>query len=271
MGCQKWNGEVIELVECSRLSHTRMQMTPFSFRRLFCVLGALALVAGAVRGQAQDSSSTEPPHPGLTEYLGRNVAQTMHYTGAAWLIRTKRDREEAATLMRSKLELKPGMIVCDLGCGNGYHTFPMAKEVAPSGKVYGVEIQEPYLKMLEEAAKKQEVTNFVPVLGLLHDPKLPDNTFDLILLVDVYHEFSHPVEMLAAMRKALKPDGKLVLVEFREEDESVPIKPEHKMSKAQVNKELNANGYTCVKEFDELPWQHMMWFGKTPESGAAVK
>jgi ubiquinone/menaquinone biosynthesis C-methylase UbiE len=209
------------------------------------------------------AANTTPPHPGVTEYMGRNVAQTMHYTGAAWLIRTKRDREEAATLMRSKLELKPGMTVCDLGCGNGYHTFPMAREVAPSGKVYGVEIQEPYLKMLEEAAKKQEVTNFVPVLGLLHDPQLPDNTFDLILLVDVYHEFSHPVEMLAAMRKALKPDGKLVLVEFRAEDESVPIKPEHKMSKAQINKELNANGYTCVKEFDELPWQHMMWFGKT--------
>jgi ubiquinone/menaquinone biosynthesis C-methylase UbiE len=233
---------------------------------------AFAQEKNARAAPASGAASTTPPHPGLTEYMGRNVAQTMHYTGAAWLIRTKRDREEAATLMRSKLELKPGMTVCDLGCGNGYHTFPMAKEVAPSGKIYGVEIQEPYLKMLEEAAKKQEVTNFVPVLGLLHDPQLPDNTFDLILLVDVYHEFSHPVEMLAAMRKALKPDGKLVLVEFRAEDESVPIKPEHKMSKAQINKEMNANGYTCVKEYDELPWQHMMWFGKTAEAtGAVVK
>ena len=186
----------------------------------------------------------------------------MHYTGSAWLIRTKRDREEAATLMRSRLDLKPGMMICDLGCGNGYHTFPMAKAVAPTGKVYGVEIQEPYLKMLEEGAAKQQVTNFIPVLGEVHDPKLPENTMDLILLVDVYHEFSHPVQMLAAMRRALKPDGKLVLVEFRAEDDAVPIKPEHKMSKAQINKEMNANGFTCVKEFDELPWQHMMWFGK---------
>ncbi len=206
-------------------------------------------------------STVESP-PALTEYLGRTIAQTMHYTGSAWLVRHKREREEAGTLMREKLELKPGMIVCDLGCGNGYHTFPMAKSVAPDGKVYGVEIQEPYLKMLEEGAQKQGVTNFVPVLGLLHDPKLPDNTFDLILLVDVYHEFSHPVHMLTAMRKALKPDGRLVFIEFRAEDDEVPIKPEHKMTKVQVNKELTANGYKLVKEFDGLPWQHMMWFGK---------
>lgn len=222
--------------------------------------------APATPSQAAADTAASPSEvpPALTEYLGRTIAQTMHYTGGAWLIRTKRDREEAATLMRDKLELKAGMMVCDLGCGNGYHTFPMAKAVAPAGKVYGVEIQEPYLKMLEEGAKKNGVTNFVPVLGSLHDPKVPENTFDIILLVDVYHEFSHPVHMLAAMRKALKPDGKIVLVEFRAEDDEVPIKPEHKMAKAQIHKEMNANGLTVVKEFDGLPWQHMMWFGKTP-------
>ena len=208
--------------------------------------------------------SDEPP-PALTEYLGRTIAQTMHYTGGAWLVRTKREREEAASLMREKLDLKPGMIVCDLGCGNGYHTFPIAKAIAPGEKVYGVEIQEPYLKMLEEGAKKEGVTNFVPVLGEVHDPKLPDNTFDLILMVDVYHEFSHPVHMLSALRKALKPDGKLVFLEFRAEDEEVPIKPEHKMSKAQVDKELTANGYKLVKEFEGLPWQHMLWYGKNDD------
>ena len=227
----------------------------------------VALAGGGFRASGQAPapnvapSPAEPP-PGLTEYLGRTIAQTMHYTGAAWLVRTKREREEAATLMREKLELKPGMVVCDLGCGNGYHTFPMAKSVAPHGKVYGVEIQEPYLKMLEEGARREGVTNFVPVLGELHDPKLPENTFDMILLVDVYHEFSHPVHMLAALRKALKADGVLVFLEFRAEDEEVPIKPEHKMTRAQVNKELTANGYKLVKEFDGLPWQHMMWFGK---------
>jgi ubiquinone/menaquinone biosynthesis C-methylase UbiE len=220
----------------------------------------LSLACSCSLVQAQ----TEEP-PALTEYLGRTLAQTMHWTGGAWLVRHKREQEEAGTLMREKLELKPGMMICDLGCGNGYHTFPMAKAVAPDGKVYGVEIQEPYLKELAETADKLNVTNFVPVLGKLHDPMLPENTFDLILMVDVYHEFSHPVPMLAAMRKALKPDGKLVFIEFRAEDDTVPIKPEHKMSKAQLTKELTANGYVLAKEFDELPWQHMMWFGKKVE------
>ncbi len=208
--------------------------------------------------------ATEPPP--VTEYMGRTVAQTMHYTGASWLVRHKREQEEAATLMREKLELKPGMMVCDMGCGNGYHTFPMAKAVAPDGKVYGVEIQEPYLKMLDENAKKEGVTNFIPVLGLTYDPKLPENTLDLILMVDVYHEFDHPSEMLKAMRKALKPGGALVFIEFRSEDESVPIKPEHKMSKVQLTKELTSNGFKLAKEFDGLPWQHMMWFGKDENS-----
>ena len=203
-----------------------------------------------------------PAPPAVTEYLGRKVAQTMHWTGQQWLIRHDREKEEAATLMREKLELKPGMMVCDMGCGNGYHSFPMAKAVMPGGKVYGVEIQEPYLKLLDERAKREGVTNFTAVLGLTYDPKLPENAIDLILMVDVYHEFDHPEQMLQAMRKALKPEGTLVFVEFRAEDESVPIKPEHKMSKAQLTKELQANGFKLVKEFDGLPWQHMMWFGK---------
>jgi len=199
----------------------------------------------------------------VEEYMGRKVAQTMHWTGGAWLVRHKRDREEAATLMREKLELQPGMNVCDLGCGNGYHTFPMAASVAPEGKVYGVEIQEPYLEQLKEKAMQLGITNFVPVLGLPYNPQLPDDTFDVILLVDVYHEFSHPEPMLKAMRKSLKPSGTLVLVEYRAEDDTVPIKPEHKMSRQQIMKELTGNGYRLVKEFEELPWQHMMWFSKT--------
>jgi precorrin-6B methylase 2 len=214
---------------------------------------------------AQDAPATKPDPaepPAVTEYMGRTVAQTMHWTGASWLVRHKREQEEAGELMRRKLELKPGMTVCDMGCGNGYHSMPMAKAVAPDGKVYGVEIQEPYFKMLEENAKKQTVTNFVPVHGLIYDPKLPENTFDLILMVDVYHEFSHPGPMLQAMKKALKADGKLVFIEFRAEDDSVPIKPEHKMSKVQLTKELTGNGFKLAREFDGLPWQHMMWFGK---------
>ncbi|MCE9519307.1 MAG: class I SAM-dependent methyltransferase [Verrucomicrobia bacterium] len=240
-----------------------MIMAPF-IRVILAGFMALTFGKGAaISAEPEKIAASEPP--AVTEFMGRTVAQTMHSAGANWLMRHDREQEEAGVLMRQKLDLKPGMVICDMGCGNGYHTFPMAKAVAPDGKVYGVEIQEPYLKMLDEGAKKNGVTNFIPVLGLTYDPKLPEGVMDLILLVDVYHEFDHPAEMLAAMRRALKPDGVLVFVEFRAEDASVPIKPEHKMSKAQLTKELTGNGFKLVKQFDELPWQHMMWFGKNAE------
>jgi cyclopropane fatty-acyl-phospholipid synthase-like methyltransferase len=240
-----------------------MRMTParfVSWMRSLCAGTGVLLCSASVADERSAAAAVGPP--AVSQFMGREVAQTMHFSGSDWLVRHEREQEEAGTLMRRKLELKPGMVVCDMGCGNGYHTFPMAKTVAPGGKVYGVEIQAPYLKMLDEGAKKAGVTNFIPILGLAHDPKLPEGAIDLILLVDVYHEFDHPAEMLAAMRKALKPDGVLVFVEFRAEDDSVPIKPEHKMSKAQLTKELTGNGFKLVKQFDELPWQHMMWFGK---------
>lgn len=232
----------------------------FSWRTAERMFPAILIAVASLADEARIE-----PLP-VAEYMGRRVARTMHVAGAGWLVRVKREREEAATMMRERLELKPGMTVCDMGCGNGYHSFPMAKAVAPGGKVYGVEIQEPYLRMLEEGARKSGVENLVPVLGTAWDPRLPEGVFDLILLVDVYHEFDRPTEMLAAMRRALKPEGRLVLVEFRAEDKSVPIKPEHKMSKAQLTKELTANGYRLVRQFDGLPWQHMMWFGKAPEA-----
>lgn len=204
--------------------------------------------------------------PALTEYLGRQIAQTMHWSGAAWLVRHKRDREEATLRMREELRLKPGMKVCDMGAGNGYHTLPMAEAVGASGKVFAVDVQPEMIEMLKERIAAKNLTNIEPIVGLYHDPNLPAASCDLILLVDVYHEFSHPVQMLAAMRKALRPGGMLVLVEFRAEDDSVPIKPEHKMTKAQITKEMTANGYQLAREFDELPWQHMMFFSSTSES-----
>jgi len=165
--------------------------------------------------------------------------------------------------MREELRLKPGMAVCDMGSGNGYHTIPIAEAVGKTGKVFAVEIQPEMLEMLAQRAAAEGLTNIESIVSAPHDPKLPPNSCDLILLVDVYHEFSHPEQMLAGMRQALKPDGVVVLVEFRAEDDSVPIKPEHKMTKAQVQKELTANGFRLVREFDGLPWQHMMFFGRT--------
>ena len=201
-----------------------------------------------------------------TQYLGREIAMTMHWTGANWLIRTKREREEAASVMRKELRLRPGMVACDMGCGNGYHTIPMAEAVGQKGAVYGVDIQQEMLDLLAKRCEAKGVGNVVPILGGDTDPKLPEDTIDLILMVDVYHEFSHPAEMLAGMRKSLRKGGVVVLVEYREEDPTVPIKPLHKMSRAQITKELTANGFKLVRQFEELPWQHMMFFGRDDDA-----
>jgi ubiquinone/menaquinone biosynthesis C-methylase UbiE len=148
-----------------------------------------------------------------------------------------------------------------MGSGNGYHTLPMAEAVGKDGKVFAVEVQPEMIEMLHKRSAEKGITNIISIIGEFHDPKLPAASCDMILLVDVYHEFSHPEQMLAGMKKALKPDGVIVMVEFRSEDDSVPIKPEHKMTKAQINKEFTSNGFKLVREFDDLPWQHMMFFG----------
>ena len=217
---------------------------------------------------ALNLSAQEVPPP-LKEYEGRTIAQTMHWKGAEWLMRRVREEEEGPSQMREQLHVKPGMAVCDMGCGNGYHTLPLAEMVGEKGKVYAVDVQPQMIEMLKQNIKNKGLKNIVPINGEYHDPKLPPNTCDMILLVDVYHEFSHPVQMLAGMRAALKPDGQIVLVEFRAEDDGVPIKPEHKMTKAQINKEMNANGLKLVREYDGLPWQHLMFFGKAEAKQAA--
>lgn len=218
--------------------------------------------AGSVRKTDVNEDEDAPELTPLTEYMGRPVAQTMHYLGAEWLTRTEREREERCSLMVASLNVKKGATVCDMGCGNGFYTLRLCKLVGDKGHVYAVDIQPEMLAMLNTRAKKRKVKNFTPVLGALDDPRLPEGKIDMILLVDVYHEIGFPEQMLAAMRKSLAPDGTLVLVEFRAEDPEVPIKPEHKMTKAQIDKEMTANGFKLVKSFDKLPWQHMLWYGK---------
>ncbi len=212
---------------------------------------------------AQDTKAAEKKiPPGLKTYMERTVAQTMHYAGAPWLIRQSREREEDCTTMLANLGVKPGMTVCDMGCGNGFYSLKMAKQVGKEGQVLGVDIQPEMLRFLQARAAEAKLENIKPLLGTLVDPKLPEGKVDIILCADVYHEFSHPVQMLAAMRKSLKPDGMVVLLEFRLEDPKVPIKLLHKMSKKQANKEMKANGFKLVKEFDDLPWQHMLFYQK---------
>ncbi|MDD7986477.1 methyltransferase domain-containing protein [Lentisphaera marina] len=195
-------------------------------------------------------------------YMGRQIAYTMHSSAANWLTRTNREKEESVEEMIRAIELKSGMIVGDVGCGNGYHSLKMAKLVGEKGKVYCVDIQSEMLKLLQERAKKAGIKNCVSILGKYTDPMLPKNSLDLILLVDAYHEFTDPEAMLKKMHESLKADGVLVLIEFRKEDKKVPIKEDHKMSKAQIQKELSANQFKLVRSYDQLPWQHMLIYGK---------
>ncbi len=208
--------------------------------------------------------------PALTEYMGRRIAPTMSFEGGPWLMRATREKEERCGELLQALKLKPGQVVADVGCGNGFYTFRLAELVGPKGKVLAVDIQPEMLAMLrEESERRGGAENVVPVLGTLVDPRLAEGSVDLAFLVDVYHEFSNPEEMLAAIRKSLKPDGRIVLVEFRLEDPEVPIKLLHKMSKEQMRKELGANGFDVDEEYDALPWQHVVFF--TARRGDATK
>ncbi|MCA9213010.1 MAG: class I SAM-dependent methyltransferase [Planctomycetales bacterium] len=221
----------------------------------------IVLMSNSIFSDENEAIAEELP-PARTSYMGRKIAQTMHYLGAPWLVRDSRQREEDCELMLSKLELKPGMVVCDMGCGNGFYTLQMASAVGENGKVLAVDIQPEMLRLMEARAAEEGIENVESILGTVADPKLPQGKVDLILCVDVYHEFSHPERMLRAMRESLKPDGVIALLEFRLEDRNVPIKLLHKMSKKQIMKEYPANGLKLVREFDELPWQHMMFFGR---------
>ena len=215
----------------------------------------------AADSETGDETTSKIP-PGRLTYLGRKIAQTMHYSGAPWLIRDEREREERCSLMLANLGIRPRMVICDMGCGVGFHTIKMAQMTGAKGYVAGVDVQPQMLTMMRKRMEKEGIENIVPILGSYHNPRLPRDTYDMVLMVDVYHEFSHPEQMLSAIHNSLKPDGVVVLVEYRAEDKSVPIKPEHKMSKAQVEKELAANGFKLVKSYDELPWQHMLFYGR---------
>ncbi len=205
---------------------------------------------------------------GRTEYRGRPVARTMHWSGAPWLLRETREKEENGRALRKWLDCKPGQVVCDLGAGNGYHALPLAHDVGPTGRVLAVDLQPQMLVMLADRAAEQGLTQVKTVTCSVDDPHLSPGSCDMVLMVDVYHELSHPVRVLGHVRRALTENGRVVLVEFRSEDRSVPIKPEHKMSQVQVIDELARNGFTLVEGLDSLPWQHVLAF-ESSETGPA--
>lgn len=201
-------------------------------------------------------------------YMGREISQVMGHLGAGWLERIERVQEERTDLLFDNLGLEANHVVADIGAGTGYFTFPISARV-PEGKVLAVDIQPEMLEIIEarKAAgqRPDSWSNVEPVLGTEDDPNLPDNAVDLILMVDAYHEFAYPREMGEAMVRALKPGGRIALVEYRMEDPSVPIKTLHKMSEAQARKEMEALGLTWVETKGILPQQHLMFFEK-PDS-----
>jgi FkbM family methyltransferase len=194
-------------------------------------------------------------------YMGRQIAHVMSHYGIDWLEREEREMEENTTLLLKNLAVKPGMVVADIGAGSGYHSALLSKMVG-TGKVFAVDVEPEMIAYLNARIKQEKLSRIVPVLSTEQKVSLSENTIDMMLLVDVYHEFSFPYEMALSMRAALKPGGKLVLVEFRAEDPTVPIKTIHKMSEAQAIKEFKAAGFTFDKNIDNLPWQHCMVFTK---------
>jgi len=267
----KFNEIIAEQVTTGRNANMLLRRGCARFRFFLAmqllIFGSISFCIATPPSLAQDkpeskSGAAQEAPPGVTKYMGRRVASPMGYMHMNWLSRPERIQEENPQEMLEQLGLKDGLVVCDLGAGDGYHTLQMAPRVGPKGKVIAVDIQPQMLQELSRRLAESKIENVETILGEIWDPKLEENSVDLVLMVDVYHEFSHPVQMLAAIRKSLKPNGVIALVEFRAEDPTVLIRAEHKMTKVQILKEYKANGYKVAREYERLPWQHLMFMGR---------
>lgn len=194
-------------------------------------------------------------------YMGREIAYVMGYQGINWLERSEREKEENVSRLIENLEIKSNDTIADIGAGSGYHVFKMAP-LAGKGLIYAVDIQPEMLMAINKAQKATKIRNVKTVLGNEKSIKLPKNSVNKVLMVDVYHEFNFPVEMITSVKNAMKPNGELFLIEYRGEDSNVPIKKIHKMSEKQAVKEFEAAGFTLKENRKNLPWQHCMIFLK---------
>lgn len=242
--------------------------------RAFALLPALALVGFQLLAKEPDPAegryemrAEHDPNGTGKFYLGREIANVMGHQAANWLERPEREEEEKTELMVDALKFREGEIVADIGVGSGYVARKLAKRVGATGIIYGVDIQQEMLDLLAKRMAMFRLTNVKPVLGDITDPKLPPESCDTMIMVDVYHEFDHPYEMITNMLRGLKPGGRIVFVEFRAEDPKVPIKAVHKMSEEQVKKEMAAHPLEFVENIGILPWQHILVFRK--KAGAA--
>ena len=225
--------------------------------RFFAVALALAASAGVL---AQQSGVVAPA--GVHPISGRRFAQVMSAAGAAWLDRPERIEEEQPDRALDVLKIPKGGVVADVGAGSGYFTVRLAQRVGPTGKVYAADIQPEMLRLLGLRLMKDRISNVTLVQGDVDNPRLPPGELDLELMVDVYHEFSAPQTMLRHLRAALKPEGRLVLLEYRKEDPSIPIREDHKMTVAEAKLEVEAEGFTLSQVDESLPRQHILVFTK---------
>ena len=255
----------------------KWQMAGHGWRRclLLAVFGGASLLlepiplARQVSGPTNRYTFCQPHNPdGIGKvYMGRELAHVMGHESAYWLERPERVAEEQPDQLVTQLKLRRGETVADIGAGTGYLSRRLAQAVGPAGKVLAVDVQPEMIALLKDLSIRSGLTNIVPVLGDVIDPQLPTASADLALLVDVYHEFDYPYEMMQGICRAVKPGGRVVFVEYRAEDPNVPIKLLHKMTQAQVKKEMSVLPLDWVQTIEVLPRQHILVFGKRTGQG----
>ncbi|MEX2581227.1 MAG: class I SAM-dependent methyltransferase [Verrucomicrobiales bacterium] len=234
----------------------------FPHRPAALLLAWIVVSSGAVRAGESHYTEKEPSRDGIGKvYMGREISQTVSQHAIGWLERRDREGEEQPSLVLDQLELEKDDVLADIGAGSGYFTFLLAPLV-PEGKVIAVDIQPEMLEFIEGKKKLKKIDNVETLLGTIEDTKLPADHVDMILMVDAYHEFSHPREMMESVVEGLKPKGRIVFLEYRGEDPSVNIKPLHKMTVKQVRREMEAVGLEFVEVRDFLPIQHVIVFKK---------
>ncbi len=239
---------------------------PRTSSTVFLVVATLSFGDWTTVAAAGDSAvqytTRRPSRDGIGKvYMGREISFVMGHRGVGWLERPSREREERTDLVVKNMELASDAVVADIGAGSGYFTLRVSRQV-PQGRVLAVDIQPEMLQVIEQRIEESDVVNVDPVLGTVSDPNLPEGAIDAALMVDAYHEFSHPREMMTALVDALRPGGRVFLVEYREEDPSVPILPLHKMSERQARLEMEAVGLEFVENRGVLPQQHFLIFRK---------
>lgn len=230
---------------------------------VFCTLTS-PVIGGPQEPTPSHYKTLQKHHPQSIgkSYMGREIASVMGYAGVSWLERPEREKEENLKLLIKSLKIKPGMTVADFGAGSGVLSLPIAKAVGPKGRVLAIDIQKKMLKRLHSRAKSKALNNLTYILATAKDPQLSKHPFDLLFMVDVYHELEYPFEVLQKITKSMKKNSRIALVEYRAEDPKVPIKTLHKMSLEQIKKELTRPelGLEVAEINQSLPWQHLVFF-----------